>query len=193
MLESLYHECVRCHSRQPAHRWTGGAMVRCSQCNSAQRVEFFPAMARPDAPVQAGRTLLAGDEASCFYHPHKQAVIACEECGRFLCALCEVELSGRRLCPGCIKAGQSKRKIKNLENRCVLYDDLALSLALLPLLFFYLTLLTAPVALFLALRHWNSPRGILPRTRIRYVLAILFSGAQLAGWAIFFYILFWRD
>jgi hypothetical protein len=85
--------------------------------------------------------------------------------------------------------GKSKGKIKNLENRRTLYDSVALSLAVLPLLIFYFTIITAPMALYVAIRYWNAPRSIVHRTRIRYVFAILFATLQIVGWGIGIYFL----
>jgi hypothetical protein len=69
----------------------------------------------------------------------------------------------------------------------VLYDSIALSLAVYALLIFYLTLVTAPIAIFIAIRHWNSPRSIVHRTKIRLVLAIAIAAAELVGWAVLIY------
>lgn len=83
--------------------------------------------------------------------------------------------------------------MQNLENHRVLYDDAALALAIYPIVFFvffYFTLVTAPLSLFLAIRHWNTPSSIIPRTKIRLILAILFSSAQIIGWCVAVYLIF---
>ncbi len=64
----------------------------------------------------------------------------------------------------------------------MLYDATALRLAFYPILIFWFTLVTAPVALYLAIRHWNSPTSIVRRTRIRFVLAITLSSLQILAW-----------
>jgi hypothetical protein len=147
-------------------------------------VKLFPAFFREEVRGQAAEHTLVQEEASCFYHPQKKAVIACEGCGRFLCALCDLELNGRHLCPVCLERGQQKRSLKQLENQRVRYDSLALVLALAPLLAWPLTLLTAPGAIFFSLRHWNSPTSIIRPTRLRLVLAIILSGLQVVGWIV---------
>ena len=81
------------------------------------------------------------------------------------------------------------RRITRLENQRTLYDGIALSLAVLPLLVFYFTLLTAPIAIFIAIRHWNTPRSIVRRTRIRLVLAIILATIQIIGWGVAAYFL----
>ncbi len=124
------------------------------------------------------------DQASCFYHSQKKAVIPCDNCGRFLCALCDVELGGKHLCPACLETGKKKGRIIDLERHRVLYDAAALKLAIYPVLMFWFTLFTAPIALYLAIRHWNSPGSIVGRTRIRSVLAIMLSGLQILAWIV---------
>ena len=130
--------------------------------------------------------IVAEDEAGCFYHPGKKAAVPCAECGRFLCSLCDVELNGKHVCPTCIDSGRKKGKIKNLENHRTLYDDIALSLSIMPLIFFWLTLITAPVSLFMSIRYWKAPLSIIRRTKIKFIIAILLSSLQIAGWTFFF-------
>ena len=61
---------------------------------------------------------------------------------------------------------------------------MALALAIYPLIIFYFTIITAPAALFIALRHWNSPSSLIPRTKIRLVVAIVFALLEIAGWGV---------
>jgi hypothetical protein len=145
---------------------------------------------RRHTPGRDGEAVVVENEASCFYHPQKKAVLPCEGCGRFLCALCDCELHGQHFCPACLETGKKKGKIKRLENERVLYDDLALALAVLPLLIFYFTLVTAPIALYIAIRYWNSPRSIVRRqTHWRFVIAIIFATLEIAGWGIGIYLI----
>ena len=52
-----------------------------------------------------------------------------------------------------------------------------------------ITLITAPMALFLAIRYWNAPRSLIHRTKVRFIFAILFSSLQIVGWGIGIYLL----
>ncbi len=52
------------------------------------------------------------------------------------------------------------------------------------------TLFCAPVAFYFAVRHWNSPKqGLIPRSRWRLVLAVVFSLTEMVCWCIFGYYL----
>ena len=178
---------VQCPSCQVA--LTGGVFNRpelhpCPQCGTRLQLEIFPALFRPLAPGSSGETALVDGESTCFYHPNKKAVRPCDGCGRFLCGLCDCELHGEHYCPACLESGRKKGKIKSLENQRTLYDSIALSLTIFPLLIFYFTIITAPLALYIAIRYWNAPRSIIHRTKIRYVIAIVLASLQIAGWGI---------
>src|SRR5438874_13754528 len=86
-------------------------------------------------------------EAGCFYHPQKRAIIPCAACGRFLCALCDVELNDEHLCPVCLETGRKKGKLTQLETKRTLYDSSALILSVLPIICLWpLSIVTAPAA-----------------------------------------------
>jgi hypothetical protein len=164
----------------------------CPSCAAPLRVEVFPTLFTPSVPAQPAQSLVAEGEAGCFYHPNKKAVLPCEICGRFLCALCDVELNGQHLCPSCLATGQKKGKLSNLDNRRVLYDSLALTLALTPftVILWPFSLITAPATLFIAVRYWRAPGSVVERTKIRLILALVLALAQIVGWGIGFWVMF---
>ncbi len=181
--------CPKCKSALPETLFNRPELAPCPACARPLQVEIFPAFFRPAARGRQGEVLLVEGESSCFYHPQKKAVLPCQACGRFLCALCDCELRGQHFCPACLETGQKKGKIKNLQNERTLYDSIALSLAIVPMLIFYFTAITAPMALYVAIRYWNAPPSILRRSRIRYVVAIVIATLQIAGWGIGIYFL----
>jgi hypothetical protein len=174
--------CTKCHGPISEEYYNAPDFVPCPSCHAPIKVDLFPAFFRGLRPGKAAEVLL-DDQASCFYHPQKKAVLPCDHCGRFLCALCDVELGDRHLCPACLDSGKKEGAILNLDRHRVLYDATALRLALFPLILFWVTLITAPFALCFAIRHWNSPGSIIRRTKIRFILAMVFSGLQILGWA----------
>lgn len=179
--------CTGCCNPLPGELYNSGKESLCGNCGARLGVEAFPALFRGTGPLKSGEALSVENEASCFYHPHKKAAALCSACGRFLCTLCETDLAGRCLCPSCIDQGRANEGIEQLVTQRTLYDSLALSTAVLPLLFFPITAVTAPIAIFLAIRYWKRPGSILPRSKFRFVLAIIIALAQLAGWLAFFY------
>jgi hypothetical protein len=186
MNTSLVH-CPKCQAWLLEGLFNQPELSPCPACGVPLQIEVFPALFRNQSVGRSGEAILVEGESSCFYHPQKRAVIPCQGCGRFLCALCDCELHGQHFCPACLETGKTKGKIKNLENQRVLYDSIALSLAVYPLLIFYFTLVTAPAALFVAIRYWNAPRSIVHRTKARSVVAVLLASLQIAGWGVLFF------
>lgn len=178
--------CPKCAAVMAGTGRTTLMPMTCGSCGSELEVAVFPAFFRGSDPVTVGERIQTDDEASCFYHPDKKAVVPCSNCGRFLCSLCEIPISGRRLCPACFELGKSKESMTELVTQRTLYDQIALSISVIPLLFFWVTLITAPMALYVAVRYWKRPTSILPRTKYRYVLAIMIALLQISGWAMFF-------
>jgi hypothetical protein len=123
-------------------------------------------------------------EASCFYHPQKQAQRVCDGCGRLICALCSIELGTEHLCPNCLASGRKKGKITTLENTRTRYDSIALSLAILGMVIYMLSIFLAPATIYIAIRHWNSPGSLLGSGKTRFVIAVILASATLAFWCL---------
>jgi uncharacterized paraquat-inducible protein A len=177
--------CTRCQAPVHGDYLNVGHFLACPSCEAMIRVRVFPALTRPTVPSVATPILVEG-ESSCFYHPQKRAVVACESCGRFLCGLCDIELGDKHQCPSCLSTAGRTTKVA-LEKKRTLYDGIALALAIYPILLWPLTLLTAPASLYITIRHWRTPLSIFPRTKIRFVLAFLLAGAQVFGWCFLAY------
>ena len=179
-------QCPKCRAWLLEGTFNQPDWTPCPACGAPLEIEVFPALFRKIASGPSAETILVEGESSCFYHPQKKAVRPCDGCGRFLCALCDCEFQGRHFCPSCLEAGRTKGKIAQLENQRTRYDNIALALAVLPFFVFYFTLITAPMALFVAIRYWKSPASLTGQSRTRFVIAILVALLQLAGWTIFF-------
>jgi len=178
--------CTKCNSALPGEMINTYSAVPCPSCAGLLRVDVYPALYRKLPTGRSGDTLQLDKEAGCFYHPSKKAVIPCSTCGRFVCALCDVAINGQHLCPSCFEKGKTKRKILNLENQRTCYDTIALLVAAGSILILWLTIFTAPLVIYLTVRHWNSPSSIIPRSKVRFILAFVIAGAQIAGWILFF-------
>ncbi len=186
--------CTQCHAPIPAGFCNTPDLIPCPSCHVPIKIDLFPAFLRGLQPGKPGEALI-DDQASCFYHPEKKAVIPCDHCGRFLCALCDVEWGKKHLCPACLETGKKRSKIVNLDRHRVLYDSLALKLAVIPMILvitIYFTPVTAPIALYLAIRHWNSLMSLVRRSKVRFTLAITLSGFQIVAWTVWIFYLVTR-
>jgi hypothetical protein len=169
--------CASCSLPVPEELWNLPAeeaeQARCPGCRRHLLALVFPAIA--EARLGAVPAALQGEtEASCFYHPHSRAAQVCAVCGRFLCNLCDLEVDAYHLCPRCFETREP------VVTRRSMYDTQALALSTLPALMFWPALVSAPWALFMVIRRWNAPSSIVPRTKIRFLLAALFALAEIA-------------
>lgn len=161
-------DCPGCGNAIPEDSWN--QWTRCGTCRARIEPVTFPALDVPPGATLP-ESVADASEASCFYHPENRAAVPCDACGKFLCKVCDLDLDGRHLCHECLDRG-IRSKSASLDDTRILYDSMALHLAAWPVLGVYLPLFTAPVVLFLAFRHMGSPSSILPRTRIRWWIAI---------------------
>jgi hypothetical protein len=162
----------------------------CPGCQNLLRADVFPAFFRETQKGSAGELALQEGQATCFYHPQKTAHVPCDACGRFICALCDVELHGEHLCPACVEAGRRKGKIVTLENKRTLHDSIALSLSILPFIVWPVTIVTAPGTIIYSIVAWKKPSSLTPRTKVRFIIAIIISILTLVGWGALFFGLF---
>ena len=178
--------CPGCSAAVPVNYFNAPVFAACPVCGAEIRVRLFPALLRPVQQGQGGERVTDVGQAACFYHPHKTAHVPCDACGRFICALCDVELHGQHLCPSCVESGRRKGTLTTLENRRLLWDSIALSTAIVPtVVCAWLSIFASPAAIVLAIIGWRKPRSLAPRrTRLRLISAIVFSVITLVGWGV---------
>ena len=172
--------CPKCRQELPWFALNTDTMSLCTQCGSAIRACVFPALLHthqpdPDLPVP-----VAEGDASCFHHAGRKAVAACEECGRFLCALCRINRMGRNVCAACLSRQKHDGALPNLTTERILYQQIAWTLTLLPLLVFPFLAITAPIAFGYTIHAIRQPPGILPQRRWPMILAALLALAEFA-------------
>ena len=164
--------CIKCGGQLPVDLFNRGDLSACPQCQVELQLEVFAAFYKSPEAAHTGERTVVESESSCFYHPQKKAVVPCEACGRFLCALCDVHLDGRHLCPSCLETGKKKQTIQNLEDKRVLYNRQALVLSLLP--FF----ISGLAAIYLAVRYWKAPKSLVAPMRWAMPVALAFGILQ---------------
>jgi hypothetical protein len=181
--------CPSCYTPLPPSYFNTKGLEACPACQASVQAAVFPAAFRAIAPGQTGERILVQGESSCFYHEQKKAVVPCDACGRFLCALCDVNLNGKHLCPQCLDTGRQKGSLQELETRRVLYDNGALLLALTPMvifIFWFFTLVTAPLAVLLGVMSYFKPNSIVGGSRFKALAAIVIGVSQIILWVLMF-------
>jgi hypothetical protein len=157
----------------------------CRWCRREVWLHCFPAA--ESLPVsRSGSELALDGEATCFHCQERRAVSVCEGCGCYLCEACQADWFGRKLCLACIHANREVRGALEFRPQATIYDNVALMIMLIPLLIvpFYgafFAMMTAPVSLFLLVRHRKSLRGMVPRGPFRTVAAASLAILLLAG------------
>ena len=64
----------------------------------------------------------------------------------------------------------------------VLYDGLALAVAVLPLLMWFLTCITAPIALGIVIVGWRKPGSLVQGSRTKLVIAGVIALIEIGAW-----------
>lgn len=83
----------------------------------------------------------------------------------------------------CLHHLREKKSDTDFQAKTVIHENraLALTLFLLPL-----SLFTAPVAIFILLKHRKASASFIPRTRLRWWLALLVAAAITGLWVSIF-------
>lgn len=189
---------VTCPSCHKPIQWQsvspdGSVDGECPSCESPLYGTLFPKLhGEPERRVPTGSDLPAA-KAACYNHPAKEAVAACDQCGRFLCALCELPVEGKLYCPSCMEKMDQEGHLRMFKRRETRHDSVSLALAFLPLIIWPLTIVTAPLTLLYIWKYWSTPnQSILRRTRWRFYVAGLCALAQCAGWSWVLYMFITR-
>ena len=173
--------CASCQTEIPFTEWNSLNPIPCPGCNTSVQSIVFPAVAR-SLSSSSPQAKEVESEASCYYHDANRASIACEECGRFLCPLCDIDAGTRRLCPSCFNSRFNSGVAPEFVQRRTLYDSIALTAAVLPNLFLltiYFTLFTAPAVVGFSIWSWKKQGSITPRTSWRFVVAVMIASVNL--------------
>jgi hypothetical protein len=153
----------------------------CGDCATVFQYTLFPAHRRTRPVARAVRSI-EGD-ATCYFHAQNQAASVCDDCGRYLCAVCEVIEDQSRLCPPCIAT--RRKKVTQKADELVAYDSIALTLAVLPVVLWPITLVTAPATLGVVIFGWKKPRSLVRPGAGRFVLAVIVALIEIVVWAVF--------
>lgn len=149
-------------------------------------VLLFPAAVRAAVKPQVD-TIIEEGQSSCFFHPKLPASQVCDISGRLICDLCQTEWNGRIVSFEALQSALGKAGPGAPTNARLRWDNIALSLSVLPLLLWFITIVTAPVVLFIVI--WQGRKGpcsVVQRSGWRYLLAGALALLQIAAWVSLF-------
>ena len=199
-------ECPQCGAALGPGVLHADSGQSCSYCGATVRLAAFPAARGEILEGGYGEPLEEESESSCFHHSEKRAVVPCDACGRFLCSLCDIAMRGKHYCSACLEAAIREGRLPELQTEYTRYDVLALTAACLPFmlfvpvalfilpfnvdlglgaffsLLFFPTLITAPIALYVALRYRKRTDSPLGRHGLPTFLAIFLASAEFSLW-----------
>jgi hypothetical protein len=118
------------------------------------------------------------DQATCFFHPEKAYQACCQRCGRFVCALCDLQLGAEHICPACFERGRGNSGAgadagkAEWRHRDVLYDSIALTVGWGWILFWPTIVAAIPTVIVLHIKYRKAPRSsLIPRYGWRFWMA----------------------
>ena len=113
------------------------------------------------------------DQATCFFHPDKAFQACCQRCGRFVCALCDLQLGKEHVCPTCFERGRAESGtnagLAEWRHRDVLYDSIASTVGWGWILFWPAIIAALPAVIFLHVKYRKAPQSyLIPRSGWRF-------------------------
>lgn len=184
-------KCPSCQAELAIAPGTLGAqVVTCGRCRESLELETFPAQWRV---AQAGRAgdLVTGEEAGCFVHADRRAEAACDCCGRFMCALCEVRVGEQRICVACLEGGRRAGRLVQVERSRTLFALIAIRVALFGILFGPFAPVAGMSAIVLAVLGLARPASITGRRFVgTAIAAILLGGLLTVLWLVWWFQVF---
>jgi hypothetical protein len=143
----------------------------CPYCQELLQIRLWPAVRHSPTAAAA-----MPDQATCFFHPDKAFQACCHRCGRFVCALCDLQLGADHVCPTCFERGRADSGLDGGQaewrHRDVLYDSIALSLGWLWIVVWPVILAALPAVIVLHVKYRKAPRlYLIPRSGWRFWVA----------------------
>jgi hypothetical protein len=132
----------------------------CPYCEKRLQIRGWPVFRQNNNAATA-----LSDQATCFFHPDKAFQACCQRCGRFVCALCDLQLGAEHVCPACFERGRADSGVEagraEWRYRDVLYDSIALTVGWGWILFWPVIVAAIPTVIFLHVKYRKAPRSYL--------------------------------
>ena len=132
----------------------------CPYCQKWLQIYVWPVVRQ-----NSNATTALSDQATCFFHPDKALQACCQRCGRFVCALCDLQLGAEHVCPACFERGRADSGAEaskaEWRYRDVLYDSIALTVGWAWILFWPVIVAAIPTVIVLHVKYRKAPRSYL--------------------------------
>ncbi len=172
--------CPKCKHTLNVNKEVTQVEQTCPVCSTKLRFFLFPRLFREpsDAAAKQSTPSTSGD-ATCQFYPELMAELVCDECGCFMSKKASVNWGDRDLCLPCLHSLRELQQSADFQAKTNIYDNRALALVtwLAPV-----TLFTAPLALFILIRHRKAGTGFIPRSKARWWLALILSILWIILW-----------
>ncbi len=150
---------------------TEGEWQNCPYCQRKLQIRVWGAVRQNTNAAAA-----LSDQATCFFHPDKAFQACCQRCGRFVCALCDLQLGAEHVCPACFERGRGGSGADTgkaeWRHRDVLYDSIALTVGWGWILFWPTIVAALPTVIILHVKFRKAPRSsLIPRYGWRFWMA----------------------
>lgn len=162
--------CPNCNGKVvPVATATG--WQSCPYCEKRLQIWLWPSMRH-----NTSATAAMPDQATCYFHPDKAFHACCQRCGRFVCALCDLQLGAEHVCPTCFERGRADTGLNGgkaeWRHRDVLYDSIVLVIGWGWVIFWPVIVAALPTAIFLHVKYRRAPRSyLIPRSGWRFWVA----------------------
>ena len=172
--------CIFCNQELPPTALQSATETTCPGCRRHSRVLVFPAIHGTSPPAR-DETIPEEGAVVCFYNPNRVATDECFHCGVLMSRPWAAVWGLKTVCLKCLEHLRTQGRDRQFQGTLVLWDTIALRVALLPvtIIFWWAVFVSAPAALFLAIRHWNSPRSMVSPGRWKLGLAATLASLQI--------------
>jgi hypothetical protein len=141
----------------------------CPYCDKRLRIQVWPVVRQKTNAASA-----MPEHATCFFHPEKAFEACCQRCGRFVCALCDLQLGAEHVCPTCFDRGRADSGLQRggtaeWRHRDILYDSIAVTIGWGWILVWPLIIAALPATIVLHVKFRKAPRSyLIPRSGWRF-------------------------
>ena len=172
--------CPKCRNAITVTESGGRMEENCPVCHANHKLFVFPRLFREPADnLDSSPELSMPGDATCHFYPELKAELVCDECGCFMSKKASIDWGEKNLCMPCLHSLREQKQDLDFQATTKVYDNRALALVTWMAPF---TLFTAPLALFILIRHRKASLGFIPRSKYRWWVAMILAILWIIAW-----------